>query len=545
MKLLFNTRMLFLRGMLLTVALSAIVLGCSDDDGTTPAEPELAIKLGTSATLGSYLTDGDGNALYYFATDVAGANTCTGGCTANWPVYNAAGLTEDLVGEGLDFDDFATITTNGVAQTTYKGWPLYYYAPGGVREAATQTTGEGVGGVWFVAKPDYTIQLAKGQLIGADSKHYKGDYTEGDGPVTYFTDAHGRTLYVFVVDKKNDNNFTTGEAAHDANWPIFEATPDQVPSTLDKTLFGTIDVFGKKQLTYKGWPIYYFGSDTQRGQTKGVSVPQPGVWPVVVADIEEAPEADEPEPAIKLATSATLGSYLTDSEGNTLYYFATDVAGANTCTGGCATNWPVYNAAGLTEDLVGEGLDFDDFATITTNGAAQTTYKGWPLYYYAPGGTREAAGQTTGEGVGGVWFVAKPDYTIQLAKGQLIGADNKHYKGDYTEGDGAVTYFTDAHGRTLYVFTVDKKNDNNFTNGEAAHDATWPIFEATVDQVPSTLDKTLFGTIDVFGKSQLTYKGWPVYYFVSDAERGQTKGVSVPQPGVWPVVVKDIAEAPE
>ena len=194
------------------------------------------------------------------------------------------------MGEGLALDDFGTVTTNGATQTTYKGWPLYYYAPGGVREAANQTTGEGVGGVWFVAKPDYTIQLAKGQLIGADDKHYKGDYTEGDGATTYFTDAQGRTLYVFTVDKKNDNNFTNGTEAHDANWPIYEATPDQVPSTLDKTLFGSIDVFGKQQLTYKGWPVYYFGADAQRGQTKGVSVPAPGIWPVVVKDIAEAPE---------------------------------------------------------------------------------------------------------------------------------------------------------------------------------------------------------------------------------------------------------------
>jgi hypothetical protein len=46
---------------------------------------------------------------------------------------------------------------------------------------------------------------------------------------------------------------------------------------IDKTLFSTIDVFGKKQLTYKGWPIYYFGLDgAKRGATKGVSVPKTG-----------------------------------------------------------------------------------------------------------------------------------------------------------------------------------------------------------------------------------------------------------------------------
>ncbi|MEQ8417472.1 MAG: hypothetical protein RIB71_23520 [Imperialibacter sp.] len=54
-----------------------------------------------------------------------------------------------------------------------------------------------------------------------------------------------------------------------------------VVSVANKSDFGSIDVFGESQLTYKGWALYYFGQDTQRGETKGVSVPSPGVWPVV------------------------------------------------------------------------------------------------------------------------------------------------------------------------------------------------------------------------------------------------------------------------
>jgi predicted lipoprotein with Yx(FWY)xxD motif len=278
---------------ILVVAACAFVAGCSDDDnngggggGTSP----VVVKLGSSATLGQYLTDADGNALYFFANDVAGQNTCTGGCAANWPVYNAGTLTADKLATGLTLDDFGSVTTATGAQTTYKGWPLYYYAPGGTREASGLTSGEAVGDVWFVAKTDYTFMVANNQLIGMDGKHYKGDYTEGDAKVMYFTDAKGRTIYGFSKDKRNSNSFTNGDGAHDATWPIYGPTIGSVPSILDKTLFGTITVMGNTQLTYKGWPLYYFKNDAVRGDNKGVSVPTPGIWPVVVQDIVEAPE---------------------------------------------------------------------------------------------------------------------------------------------------------------------------------------------------------------------------------------------------------------
>ena len=264
------------------------------------------------------------------------------------------------------------------------------------------------------------------------------------------------------------------------------------------------------------------------------------------------PDTPAPKPVVQISASATVGNHITDVDGNSLYYFSNDFNGSNNCSGGCAAVWPIYYAGdNLAQAALGTGLDIKDFATITTtDGKKQTTYKGWPLYYFAPnvGGTnvREAAGETKGEAVNNVWFVAKTDYSIQLVNAQLVGADGKNYLADHTEGTGKTLYFTDAKGATLYAFAPDKFNVNTFTKADFSNNAIWPIYETDQVVVPSILDKTLFGTTMVFGKKQLTYKGWPLYYFGQDAGvRGSNKGVSVPKPGVWPVVTKDAVAAPQ
>lgn len=273
---------------------------CSKTTDPMPAVVDpVMVKLASSATLGSYLTDKDGNALYFFSNDADGSNNCTGACITAWPIFNIAGLTAEQVGSGLTFGDFNAISTPNGNQLTYKGWPLYYYSPGGVRESSGQTTGEAVGGVWFVAKPDYTIMLAKAQLVGKDGKNYvvsaANVYSEGVGKTTYFTDIAGRTLYEFAKDSANINKYTKADFSNNATWPIYETDKVVVPSILDKSLFSSITVFGKKQLVYKGWPMYYYGSDVDattgmfRGKNMGVSVPVPGVWPAFLKDMPAAP----------------------------------------------------------------------------------------------------------------------------------------------------------------------------------------------------------------------------------------------------------------
>ena len=256
---------------------------CKKTSTPTPA-PKPGVMLSTNSTLGNILVDEKGMTLYFFSKDANGQSACTEGCLANWPVFYAANLE---IGSGLDQADFAVITrSDGKAQITYKGWPLYYFAND---NAAGDVNGEGVKNVWYVAKPDYSVMLAAGQLVGADGKNYRSDYTEGTETTLYLTDAMGRTLYTFKKDSTNNNNFTKPDFSNNSVWPIAEITPDKVPTGFNANDFGQIDVFGKKQLTYKGWPLYYFGQDTKRGETKGVSFPAPGVWPIANASTPAAP----------------------------------------------------------------------------------------------------------------------------------------------------------------------------------------------------------------------------------------------------------------
>jgi len=123
----------------------------------------------------------------------------------------------------------------------------------------------------------------------------------------------------------------------------------------------------------------------------------------VYASEESAPET---EYTVDLASDEALGTFLVDAEGMTLYRFATDVPGSkvSACYGTCAERWPAFFAA---EIAVPAELEQTDFSGIVRDdGTIQTTYKGWPLYYYFED---EAPGDVKGQGVGGVWFVVSPD----------------------------------------------------------------------------------------------------------------------------------------
>jgi predicted lipoprotein with Yx(FWY)xxD motif len=103
--------------------------------------------------------------------------------------------------------------------------------------------------------------------------------------------------------------------------------------------------------------------------------------------------------------NSSLGSFLVDSQGMTLYLYTKDTPNTSNCYGGCATAWPPLLTTGA--PTAGAGVDDSKLGTTTrTDGSTQVTYNGWPLYYFAGD---HAAGDTTGEGKGGVWYVITPD----------------------------------------------------------------------------------------------------------------------------------------
>ncbi len=118
--------------------------------------------------------------------------------------------------------------------------------------------------------------------------------------------------------------------------------------------------------------------------------------------------ADTAESATVSLAETDLGEVLVDAEGFTLYAFTNDFEGQPTCEDACADAWPPALVEG--EPTPGEGVD-PDFLNVVErpDGTTQIRAGEWPLYRFAGDA---AAGETNGQGTGGVWFVVAADGTL-------------------------------------------------------------------------------------------------------------------------------------
>jgi predicted lipoprotein with Yx(FWY)xxD motif len=107
---------------------------------------------------------------------------------------------------------------------------------------------------------------------------------------------------------------------------------------------------------------------------------------------------------VDVSKNDALGSYLVDDKGMSLYLYTKDSPGTSNCYDKCATAWPPLLTSGSA--VAGTSLDSSKLGVTTrSDGKTQVTYNGWPLYYFAKD---KQPGDTTGQGVGSVWYLISP-----------------------------------------------------------------------------------------------------------------------------------------
>jgi predicted lipoprotein with Yx(FWY)xxD motif len=105
--------------------------------------------------------------------------------------------------------------------------------------------------------------------------------------------------------------------------------------------------------------------------------------------------------------SSSLGTIITDSNGRTVYMFASDTPTSSSCSGPCLQFWPPVLTNGKTE--ASHGLAQNKITTLKrTDGGTQVVYNGRPLYYFSQdSGKGDVKGQRRTD-FNSIWYVLSP-----------------------------------------------------------------------------------------------------------------------------------------
>jgi predicted lipoprotein with Yx(FWY)xxD motif len=116
------------------------------------------------------------------------------------------------------------------------------------------------------------------------------------------------------------------------------------------------------------------------------------------------------EKGLKISTHPTLGEYLTDKDGRSLYMFDLDSDMMSNCYDDCATTWTPYLIdSGVT--IYGNIRDNLLGRFARTDGKIQLTFNKMPLYFYS---LDTMPGDFNGNGLmsfGGKWYLMSPNGT--------------------------------------------------------------------------------------------------------------------------------------
>lgn len=225
-----------------------------------PAAPAM-VKLTVNPQVGTHLIDGAGRTLYLFTADELGRSNCSGPCAERWPPLATVGA--PTTGPGASAGRLGTITrADGITQVTYNGWPLYYNVavdqrPGDVRGQGANA----FGGFWFV------VSTYGGPRFNQAIVRLTAHPTLG----SILTDPSGRVLYLATFDEPGKTNCFGSTAER---WPplltiALPAAGEGARADLLRTLTREE---GSTQVTYNGWPLYYFNRDIRPGDVAGQGV---------------------------------------------------------------------------------------------------------------------------------------------------------------------------------------------------------------------------------------------------------------------------------
>jgi predicted lipoprotein with Yx(FWY)xxD motif len=122
----------------------------------------------------------------------------------------------------------------------------------------------------------------------------------------------------------------------------------------------------------------------------------------VPASDTSASSADDTVTTVTQVVDTASGKVLADAQGLSLYTFDPDTTDVSNCNGGCARSWPPLPAP----ESADAGTLAAPFGAITrADGTKQVAQAGHPLYRYIGD---HHQGDIKGEGLGGVWHLARP-----------------------------------------------------------------------------------------------------------------------------------------
>lgn len=124
--------------------------------------------------------------------------------------------------------------------------------------------------------PEAPVEAPMPELIESDvaaSDSVLIDVMQQEPYGAFLTDAEGRALYLFTADTQGESSACYDDCA--AAWPplLAAGTPTAADPALDAAMLGTLERRdGAMQVTYNGWPLYYYQPDQASGQVTGQDV---------------------------------------------------------------------------------------------------------------------------------------------------------------------------------------------------------------------------------------------------------------------------------